>query len=162
MSLNCHLYVIVDWQHSMQRPLICSFNSDLELRTRKSLRQRDTGCSSLKSSRKNKRESEQLWPFSRFTVPPRGTHSLTLFHPLIFFLFLLTSSCWFRSTRLGPLTLRIAIPLLRGVSCCQISCYYSSLFFCFAKYFQLNCLATFWNAWQGFSAVYFLNPPLCR
>lgn len=114
MSLNYHLYFIVDCislhqvlllvmfafcvrkknpQLNTNAPLICSLNSDLALRTRKSLRQRDTGCSSLKSSRKNKRESKQLWPFSRFTVPPRGTHtfcSAPLFNPLIFFFYF----CW--------------------------------------------------------------------
>lgn len=107
MSLNYHLYFIVDCISLHQsafacnvcilceketsakhkRPLICSLNSDLELRTRKSLRQRDTGCSSLKSSRKNKRESKQLRPFSCFTVPPRGTHtfcSAPLFNTFFF------------------------------------------------------------------------------
>lgn len=92
----CRLYKFLcekkNPQLNTNAPLICSLNSDLELRTRKSLRQRDTGCSSLKSSRKNQRESKQLWPFSCFTVPPRGTHtfcSAPLFNPLILFYF-----CW--------------------------------------------------------------------
>lgn len=87
-AVACNVFILWEKKTSAKhkRPLICSLNSDLELRTRKSLRQRDTGCSSLKSSREKKRESKQLWPFSRFTVPPRGTHSLTLFHQLIFFI----------------------------------------------------------------------------
>lgn len=95
-AVACNVCVLCEKnnpQLNTNAPLICSLNSDLELRTRKSLRQRDTGCSSLKSSRKNKRESKQLWPFSCFTVPPRGTHtfcSAPLFYPLIFFFYF----CW--------------------------------------------------------------------
>lgn len=185
MSLNYHLYFIVDCVKFASSAVACNVCILCEKKKPSAKHKRPPdlqfkhyglgspwGSATLAArlwkvagKTKGRANSCGLSPVSQSHLAARTHFVQRLFSThwfFFFFLFLLTSSRWFRATRLGPLTLGIAVSLLRGVSRCQVSCYYSSLLFCFAESFQLNCLATFWNAWQGFSAVYFLNPPLCR